>query len=62
MRLAEAGIADLLKTVDTLLIILNQNLFRVTNEKTTFAEAFALADQVLHLGVACISDLIVKEA
>ncbi|BAP82065.1 cell division protein FtsZ [Bradyrhizobium diazoefficiens] len=61
MRLAEAGIADLLKTVDTLLIIPNQNLFRVTNEKTTFAEAFALADQVLHSGVACISDLIVKE-
>ncbi|MEY9633354.1 cell division protein FtsZ [Bradyrhizobium japonicum] len=61
MRLAEAGIANLLKTVDTLLIIPNQNLFRVTNEKTTFAEAFALADQVLHSGVACISDLIVKE-
>jgi cell division protein FtsZ len=61
MRLAEAGIADLLKTVDTLLIIPNQNLFRVTNEKTTFAEAFALADQVLYSGVACISDLIVKE-
>jgi cell division protein FtsZ len=61
MRLAEAGIEDLLKTVDTLLIIPNQNLFRVTNEKTTFAEAFALADQVLYSGVACISDLIVKE-
>jgi cell division protein FtsZ len=61
MRLAEAGIADLLNTVDTLLIIPNQNLFRVTNEKTTFAEAFALADQVLYSGVACISDLIVKE-
>ncbi|MEZ0085205.1 cell division protein FtsZ [Bradyrhizobium japonicum] len=61
MRLAEAGIADLLKTVDTLLIIPNQNLFRVTNEKTTFTEAFALADQVLHSGVACISDLIVKK-
>ncbi|MBB4377057.1 cell division protein FtsZ [Bradyrhizobium sp. SBR1B] len=61
MRLAEAGIADLLKTVDTLVIIPNQNLFRVTNEKTTFGEAFAMADQVPHSGVACISDLIVKE-
>ena len=61
MRLAEAGIAELLTAVDTLLIIPNQNLFRVTNEKTTFAAAFALADQVLYSGVACISDLIVKE-
>jgi cell division protein FtsZ len=61
MRFAEAGIAELLKMVDTLLIIPNQNLFRVANEKTTFADAFALADQVLYSGVACISDLIVKE-
>jgi len=61
MRLAEAGIAELLKVVDTLLIIPNQNLFRVANEKTTFSNAFALADQVLYSGVACISDLIVKE-
>ena len=61
MRYAEAGIAELLKTVDTLLIIPNQNLFRVANEKTTFANAFAMADQVLYSGVACISDLIVKE-
>jgi cell division protein FtsZ len=61
MRLAEAGTAELLKVVDTLLIIPNQNLFRVANEKTTFADAFALADQVLYSGVACISDLIVKE-
>ena len=61
MRLAEAGIAELLKVVDTLLIIPNQNLFRVANEKTTFSDAFALADQVLYSGVACISDLIVKE-
>jgi cell division protein FtsZ len=61
MRFAEAGIAELLKVVDTLLIIPNQNLFRVANEKTTFAHAFALADQVLYSGVACISDLIVKE-
>ena len=61
MRFAEAGIGELLKTVDTLLVIPNQNLFRVTNEKTTFAAAFALADQVLYSGVACISDLIVKQ-
>src|ERR1700756_5014295 len=61
MRFAEAGIAELLKAVDTLLVIPNQNLFRVTNEKTTFADAFVLADQVLYSGVACISDLIVKE-
>src|SRR6266702_3442248 len=61
MRLAEAGIAEMLKVVDTLLIIPNQNLFRVANQKTTFSDAFALADQVLYSGVACISDLIVKE-
>ncbi len=61
MRVAEAGIAELLKAVDTLLIIPNQNLFRVANEKTTFADAFAMADHVLYSGVACISDLIVKE-
>jgi len=61
MRLAEAGIAELLKVVDTLLIIPNQNLFRVAHEKTTFVDAFAMADQVLYSGVACISDLIVKE-
>jgi cell division protein FtsZ len=61
MRLAEAGIAELLNVVDTLLVIPNQNLFRVGNEKTTFADAFAMADQVLYSGVACITDLIVKE-
>jgi len=61
MRFAEAGIVELLKVVDTLLIIPNQNLFRVANEKTTFADAFAMADHVLYSGVACISDLIVKE-
>jgi cell division protein FtsZ len=61
MRAAEAGIAELLKVVDTLLIIPNQNLFRVASEKTTFVDAFAMADQVLYSGVACISDLIVKE-
>jgi cell division protein FtsZ len=61
MRFAESGIAELLKAVDTLLVIPNQNLFRVANEKTTFTDAFVLADQVLYSGVACISDLIVKE-
>ena len=61
MRLAEAGIVELQKVVDTLLIIPNQNLFRVASEKTTFADAFAMADRVLYSGVACITDLIVKE-
>jgi cell division protein FtsZ len=61
MRTAESGIAELHKVVDTLLIIPNQNLFRVANEKTTFADAFAMADQVLYSGVACITDLMVKE-
>jgi len=61
MRFAEAGISELQKVVDTLLIIPNQNLFRVANEKTTFADAFAMADQVLYSGVACITDLMVKE-
>ena len=61
MRVAEQGIADLQATVDTLIVIPNQNLFRVANEKTTFADAFAMADQVLYSGVACITDLMVKE-
>jgi cell division protein FtsZ len=61
MRFAEAGILELQQVVDTLLIIPNQNLFRVANEKTTFADAFAMADQVLYSGVACVTDLIVKE-
>src|SRR4051794_176257 len=61
MKVAEAGITELQKAVDTLLIIPNQNLFRVANEKTTFADAFAMADQVLYSGVACITDLMVKE-
>ena len=61
MRFAEAGIMELQKNVDTLIIIPNQNLFRVANEKTTFADAFAMADQVLYSGVACITDLMVKE-
>ena len=60
-RTAEAGIADLRQHVDTLIVIPNQNLFRIANEKTTFAEAFVLADQVLYSGVACIVDLILKD-
>jgi cell division protein FtsZ len=61
MLIAEAGIQELAKHVDTLIVIPNQNLFRVANEKTTFADAFAMADQVLYSGVACITDLMVKE-
>jgi cell division protein FtsZ len=61
LRAAEGGIGELQKYVDTLLVIPNQNLFRVANEKTTFADAFAMADDVLRAGVACITDLMVKE-
>ena len=61
MRLAEQGIEELQKYVDTLIVIPNQNLFRIANDKTTFADAFAMADQVLYSGVACITDLMVKE-
>ena len=60
MRLAEEGIRDLQQYVDTLIIIPNQNLFRVANENTTFADAFSMADQVLHSGVAGITDLMMK--
>jgi cell division protein FtsZ len=61
LRAAEVGIEELQKYVDTLLVIPNQNLFRVANEKTTFADAFAMADDVLRSGVSCITDLMVKE-
>ncbi len=61
MVLAEEGIIELQKNVDTLIVIPNQNLFRVANDKTTFADAFSMADQVLYSGVACITDLMVKE-
>ncbi|MCJ8309536.1 MAG: cell division protein FtsZ [Rhizobiaceae bacterium] len=61
MALAEEGIQELQKNVDTLIVIPNQNLFRVANDKTTFADAFSMADQVLYSGVACITDLMVKE-
>jgi cell division protein FtsZ len=60
MRLAEQGILELQKYVDTLIIIPNQNLFRVANERTTFADAFKMADDVLHAGVAGVTDLMVK--
>jgi cell division protein FtsZ len=59
MRLAEAGMIELQKYVDTLIIIPNQNLFRVANEKTTFADAFKMADDVLHSGVRGVTDLMV---
>ena len=59
MRLADAGIEELQQFVDTLIVIPNQNLFRVANEKTTFAEAFAMADEVLHSGVRGVTDLMV---
>src|ERR1700722_18011743 len=61
MRVAEAGIAELREAVDTLIIIPNQNLFRVANATTTFADAFGMADQVLCSGISCITDLMVKE-
>ena len=59
MRLAESGIAELQRYVDTLIVIPNQNLFRVANERTTFSQAFSMADQVLHSGVRSITDLMV---
>lgn len=59
MRSAEAGIEELQQYVDTLIVIPNQNLFRVANEKTTFAEAFKMADTVLQSGVRGVTDLMV---
>jgi len=61
MKTADFGIEELQKCVDTLIVIPNQNLFRIANDKTTFADAFSMADQVLYSGVACITDLMVKE-
>src|SRR6516162_1304487 len=60
MRVADAGIQEMQQFVDTLIIIPNQNLFRVANEKTTFADAFNMADQVLDCGVRGVTDLMVK--
>jgi cell division protein FtsZ len=59
MQLAEQGVQELRRHVDTLIVIPNQNLFRVANERTTFAEAFQLADQVLYSGVRGVTDLMV---
>ncbi|MEZ5847890.1 MAG: cell division protein FtsZ [Geminicoccaceae bacterium] len=59
MRLAEGGLAELQEYVDTLIVIPNQNLFRLANERTTFADAFKMADQVLHMGVRGVTDLMV---
>jgi len=60
MSVAEAGIEELKKYVDTIIVIPNQNLFRVSNEQTTFESAFKMADDILHTGVRGITDLIVK--
>lgn len=60
MKLAESGLRELQQYVDTLIIIPNQNLFRIANERTTFADAFKLADEVLHSGVRGVTDLMVK--
>jgi cell division protein FtsZ len=59
MRLAEEGLNELQEYVDTLIVIPNQNLFRIANEKTTFADAFKMADQVLDSGVRGVTDLMV---
>lgn len=59
MATADEGIRELQQYVDTLIIIPNQNLFRIANEKTTFADAFMMADEVLHSGVRGITDLMV---
>ena len=59
MRIAESGIEDIAQFVDTLIIIPNQNLFRVANEKTTFADAFKMADDVLYSGVRGVTDLMI---
>src|SRR6266436_5135170 len=59
MRIADAGIEELTRYVDTLIIIPNQNLFRVANERTTLAAAFKMADDVLHAGVRGVTDLMV---
>ncbi|MFO1086322.1 MAG: cell division protein FtsZ [Reyranellaceae bacterium] len=59
MQAAEQGITELEKVVDTLIVIPNQNLFKIANEKTTFADAFKMADDVLHMGVRGVTDLMV---
>ena len=59
MRLADSGLAELQRFVDTLIVIPNQNLFKIANAKTTFADAFKMADDVLHAGVRGITDLMI---
>lgn len=59
MELAEKGIEELSKNVDTIIVIPNQNLFYIANKDTTFTQAFELADQVLHSGVRSVTDLII---
>lgn len=59
MRTAERGIEELEQAVDTLIVIPNQNLFRIANEKTTFADAFKMADDVLYSGVRSVTDLMI---
>ncbi len=59
MAIAEKGVEELGKYVDTLIVIPNQNLFRIANEKTTFADAFRMADDVLYSGVRGVTDLMV---
>jgi cell division protein FtsZ len=61
MKVAEMGIAELRRHVDTLIVIPNQNLFNIASDGTTFSEAFVAADQVLYSGISCIVDLIVKD-
>src|SRR4051812_38829010 len=58
MRLAEAGLAELRDGVDALIVVPNQNLFRLASEETTFADAFRMADRVLHTGVRGVTDLV----
>ena len=60
MAQAETGISEMQSFVDTLIVIPNQNLFRLANERTTFADAFHMADTVLHQGVAGVTDLMIK--
>jgi len=61
MQTANEGIERLRECADTVIVIPNQNLFRIADAKTTFADAFVIADRVLYAGVSCITDLIVKE-
>jgi cell division protein FtsZ len=61
MRAAEQGIERLSECADTVIVVPNQNLFRVADANTTFADAFIMADRVLYAGVGCVTDLIVKE-